>query len=182
MIKVARGRTMNEDEGSGADDKESSEWADYETYFERSIELAIHLFHEDKYSEANAAFERLLEHVDQDWRDEIPGKTPKLLALVCYYLGMSLFNQAIGEQWTDRANELLTRFEGIESLARSATQLDPNESKYWVFLSEMVLTNYFGEEDDEFADSVGAALRGVLMCMPPNQLNSAWAFHQLALL
>ncbi len=179
---MARGRTMNEDEGSGADDEESSEWADYETYFERSIESAIQLFHEGDYSEAIAAFERLLEHIDQDWRDELPGKTPKLLALLYYYLGMSLLDQARRDQWTDRENEFLTRLEGIELFARLATQLDPNESKYRVFLSEMVLTNQVGEEDDESLDYVGAALRGVLMCMPPNQIDSAWAFHQLALL
>lgn len=174
MMKLARGGTMNEDAGKEIV-PDSTKWADYESQIEKSVEVAKDLFHQGEYSAVVDQLRTLLAEFDQDWRREMPGKAPQLVAQVYYYTGLSLFCQA-------PATAPKGLYASIENLMRMAVQIDRNSSSCWVFLSEMVLINQVGLEDDEFTDFVGDALRGVLMCMPPNQINSAWAFHQLAIL
>lgn len=176
MKKVTRGRTMNEDAGWDIE-PDSMKWADYESQIRFSVEVAQELYLQDNYTAVVDRLQVLLAEFDQDWRREMPGNAPKLVAQVYYYLGMSLWMQA-----PDPCPKKL--YENILGLMRTAVQIDRNSSSCWVLLTKMLL-NLKTQEFDEFTgvadDDLVLACRGVLGCMPPNKIDSAWAFYVLSI-
>ena len=169
------GFNMNEDAGWDIE-PDSMKWADYKSQIEWSVEVAEDLFRQGNYSAVVDQLKTLLAEFDQDWRREMPGNAPHLVTQVYYYLGMSLWMQA-----PDPCPKKL--YENIEGLMKTAVQIDRNSSSCWVLLGKMLLLRQ--QEYEEFKgvvdDDVVAACHGVLGCMPPNTIDSAWAFYVLSI-
>jgi len=161
---------MNEDAGWEIE-PDALTWAEYESYIGTSLIVAQELFDQGNYTAVVDRLKVLLAEIDQGWRREMPGNAPYLVAQVYYYIGLSLFCQAP----TSAPKEF---YANIEGLMRTAIEIDRNQSDIWRLLSQTLLQQL--GSDGSFLD-VEEVLRGVVSCVPSNLINSAWAFHKLAL-